>query len=180
MVALFMGISVIEDLKERKHFSLFLALLALLLTYGLGLILGVLGTGVSPSRWGYGYFSMNLNAVINPISCGKYNWSSIFKQHEQVLGNYDGFNYLGAGVFLGLFLLIIFTIVFRNIQYITCKLKRNSIFTIAMLLCSFLQYQMLFLLMERFCMKYQFLMWLNIFAESLEQAPDSSTLFTIA
>lgn len=137
MVALFMGISVIEDLKERKHFSLFLALLALLLTYGLGLILGVLGTGVSPSRWGYGYFSMNLNAVINPISCGKYNWSSIFKQHEQVLGNYDGFNYLGAGVFLGLFLLIIFTIVFRNIQYITCKLKRNSIFTIAMLLCSF-------------------------------------------
>src|SRR5262249_28743276 len=52
-------------------------------------------------RVGLGYYSMNLNAVINPISINMdsvYEWSRFLKARPQILGNYDGFNYLGLGV----------------------------------------------------------------------------------
>lgn len=50
---------------------------------------------------------MNLNAPLNPTSCGNLVWSKIIKIFPQMLGNYDGFNYLGLGVlfFIGLILL---------------------------------------------------------------------------
>ena len=62
-----------------------------------GYLLGALGTGVNASRGGYGFYSMNLNAILNPTSAGGYVWSNFFKVHPQILGNYDGFNYLGLG-----------------------------------------------------------------------------------
>lgn len=62
-----------------------------------GYLIGALGSGVVASRWGYGHFSMNINAVVNPTSIGHYDWSSFLKVHPQILGNYDGFNYLGLG-----------------------------------------------------------------------------------
>ena len=62
-----------------------------------GKALGVLGSGIGASRWGFGHFSMNINAVLNPTSIGRYDWSSVFKVHTLILGNYDGFNYLGLG-----------------------------------------------------------------------------------
>ena len=62
-----------------------------------GLLCGALGSG-TVSRSGYGDFSMNLNAVINPSSRGGYTWSRVFPALGQQPGQYDGFNYLGLGV----------------------------------------------------------------------------------
>ncbi|MCQ2519960.1 MAG: DUF6311 domain-containing protein [Lachnospiraceae bacterium] len=73
----------------------------------IGFIFGALGGGVSASRDGYGFYSMNLNAPINPTSCGGYIWSSIFKVQPQILGNYDGFNYFGLGYLSVIFLAVI-------------------------------------------------------------------------
>lgn len=75
-----------------------------------GRVLGALGGGVSATRGGYGFYSMNINAVLNPTSCGGYEWSTVFKVHPQILGNYDGFNYLGLG-YLFLIFLALLTIV---------------------------------------------------------------------
>lgn len=102
MIAVFLLLTVLEDLREKKWRSLALAAGDLAVTYLTGCLIGVLGTGVQTSRDGYGYYSMNLNALYNPMSLGGYTWSSFFKTHAQTLGNYDGFNYLGAGVFAGI------------------------------------------------------------------------------
>lgn len=64
----------------------------------MGVVLGTLGQGVNVSRRGYGYYSMNLNAVINPSSTGGYTWSQILKPRGNLYGQYDGFNYLGFGI----------------------------------------------------------------------------------
>lgn len=71
--------------------------------------IGSVGHGYAAAREGYGYYSMNLNAVINPRSCGGYTWSQFLPQREQLYGQYDGFNYLGVGVmaFLALDLVLL-------------------------------------------------------------------------
>ncbi|MCI8417877.1 MAG: hypothetical protein HFI33_10380 [Lachnospiraceae bacterium] len=65
-----------------------------------GYLLGIFGSGVSGSAGGFGYYSMNLNALWNPVSLGVERWSAILPVLGQRAGNYDGFNYLGAGVLL--------------------------------------------------------------------------------
>ena len=70
-----------------------------LLTIGVtGYVLGLFGSGVSGSAGGFGYYSMNLNALWNPVSLGVEKWSQILPVLPQTGGNYDGFNYLGFGV----------------------------------------------------------------------------------
>lgn len=59
---------------------------------------GALGTGGDISREGYGEFSMNLNALVNPSSRGGYTWSRLLPVLPQAPEQYDGFNYLGLGV----------------------------------------------------------------------------------
>lgn len=65
-----------------------------------GYIIGVFGNGVSGMAGGFGYYSMNLNALWNPSSLGVDRWSAVLPVLEQRPGNYDGFNYLGLGVLL--------------------------------------------------------------------------------
>lgn len=65
-----------------------------------GVLCGAIGSGTSLSREGYGEFSMNLNALINPSSRGQYTWSRVLPVLPQQSGQYDGFNYLGLGVLL--------------------------------------------------------------------------------
>lgn len=60
------------------------------------LVLGAMGSGVGLSRGGFGYWSMNINSILNPFTPG-YEWSIFFKINPQILGNVDGFNYLGLG-----------------------------------------------------------------------------------
>lgn len=57
-------------------------------------ILGGFSSGVSATAGGLGYFSFNLNALINPMG-----WSDVFKDLPvYVFEQDDGFAYLGAGV----------------------------------------------------------------------------------
>ena len=54
------------------------------------------GTGTSPSGTGYGYFSMNLLSPIWPQRSGLFPGHYALKTGPD--GQYEGFNYLGAGV----------------------------------------------------------------------------------
>lgn len=97
----------------------------------LGNLIGVLGSGISPSRYGYGFFSMNLNAPFNPLSCGAYTWSTLLPVLPQRNGNYDGFNYFGAGI-LGLFMFVLIAALLN--RYILADFtKRNAFVFIAIL-----------------------------------------------
>lgn len=102
--------SVILDKKNLLRSVLYLAG-SLLATIGSGYLIGALGTSSSLTGEGYGFYSMNLNAISNPISCGNIVWSRFLNVLPQILGNYDGFNYLGVGVILGIIVLLLFTII---------------------------------------------------------------------
>lgn len=115
MVAIFALLSVISDLKQKKYLSIVYYIASLIITYCFGVIIGALGGGISTSRWGYGTFSMNINALINPSSVGGYIWSNFVKVRPQILGNYDGFNYLGLGIIFGLGLIVVLLIIDRKI-----------------------------------------------------------------
>lgn len=52
---------------------------------------------------GYGYFSMNLNALFNPVSKGfegESNWSAVLNDRPFFGGQTEGFAYLGIGIIL--------------------------------------------------------------------------------
>lgn len=129
MVAAFAFLCTVEDfikLKKKGIISLGLLIFIQVITIGVGFILGTFGVAdVDNSRWGYGFFSMNLNALINPTSSGKYEWSSLLKVHSQIRGNYDGFNFLGLGVILGIVLLVIFMIIANRKKEFGKKLLNN-------------------------------------------------------
>ena len=44
-----------------------------------GVLCGAIGSGTGASRSGYGDYSMNLNALINPTSRGGYTWSRLYQ-----------------------------------------------------------------------------------------------------
>lgn len=86
--------------------SLVTLVLCALPTLAAGYAIGVLGTSAIASG-SYGFYCMNLNALVNPISCSKIIWSRFLPVQPMILGNYDGFNYLGLGLLVGLpFLLV--------------------------------------------------------------------------
>lgn len=62
----------------------------------------------------YGYFSLNLNALWNPVGVGGVVWSRLLPAQNQVGGNYDGFAYLGLGVLLALALLAVWMLLFAR------------------------------------------------------------------
>lgn len=110
MVMALLFVAVVEAmLATRKVLKPLLFLLAnIAAALAAGYLLGVVGwQGSNYSRGGYGYFSMNLNALFNPSSLGDYQWSWVLGRLPQHSGQYDGFNYLGLGVLLmGFFILV--------------------------------------------------------------------------
>ncbi len=105
MIGGFLLLSVLGDLMQggKCAFTAIGALAGdLAATGAAGFALGAIGSGVSSSRDGFGYYSMNLNALWNPSSLGGYTWSAFLKVQPQTLGNYDGFNYLGLGLMAGI------------------------------------------------------------------------------
>lgn len=75
----------------------------LLCTLGLGWLLGLFyGTATSGGQALYGYFSMNLNALWNPVGVNGTLYSRLLPAQHQVNGNYDAFAYLGLGVLVAL------------------------------------------------------------------------------
>lgn len=70
------------------------------LTAFAGWCIGAVGWSPNDSRDGFGFFSMNLNAPINPVGSFGYRWSRILPALPRTEGQYEGFNYLGLGVIL--------------------------------------------------------------------------------
>ncbi|EJW99800.1 hypothetical protein, membrane, partial [gut metagenome] len=84
----------------------------------------------------YGYFSMNLNALWNPISRNVL-WSRFLPAQNQLPGNYDGFAYLGLGVLLLLIFSTVF-FVFDERNRIPELLKRHgALVFVCVCLCCF-------------------------------------------
>lgn len=147
-VSLFFVLTVIENIymcvKTNKkndkyiYLTLIILLLNFAITYIVGILLGVINSNISSSRDGFGFYSMNLNAIINPTSCGQYTWSNFLKVHPQILGNYDGFNYLGIGNILGIIIVITIFIVINNFNKIALLtlIKRNGLLLTSLLLSS--------------------------------------------
>lgn len=137
MVAVFLLLSVIDDLLRSKYYSIFYCALVFATAIFSGWLIGALGSGVIHEDWGFGHYSMNLNAPLNPSSIGGYPWSIFFKTHPQILGNHDGFNYIGAGAVAGLLLTFTLFLCFPpGIKAVSTYCKRNSFFAIAMLACT--------------------------------------------
>lgn len=117
MIGGFLLLSVWSDLMTSGRNAVkALAILAgeLAATGAAGYVLGAIGSDVSSSRDGFGYYSMNLNALWNPSSLGGYTWSAFLKALPQTLGNYDGFNYLGLGLMAGIGIACIGKVVLRR------------------------------------------------------------------
>jgi len=96
-----------------------------------GYAIGAFSSG-TPGAIGFGYYSMNLNAPINPLSCAGLVWSRVLPTLPQTLGNYDGFNYFGLGMLMAIPLAILFVLVWERRQ-----IKCNFILFLACL-CLFL------------------------------------------
>lgn len=72
-------------------------------TLGLGWALGLFyGTATSGGQALYGYFSMNLNALWNPVGVNGTLYSRLLPAQNQINGNYDAFAYLGLGILIAL------------------------------------------------------------------------------
>lgn len=137
MIACFAFLCMIEDIKEKRWVSILYLLGIQACTYSFGCIIGVLGSGVGSSRGGYGHYSMNINAILNPTSCGQYTWSSLMKIHPQILGNYDGFNYLGFGIVVFILLVLFLTIQNGVYKMLLDLVKRNLFLICACCLLTF-------------------------------------------
>jgi hypothetical protein len=68
---------------------------------------GMFYSKTSVARDGYGIYSMNVSQPLNPVSYGGIQWSRVLSQRPTAVAQYDGFNYLGLGVLLGLPLLLL-------------------------------------------------------------------------
>ena len=116
MVMIFVLVTALEFARRRFNAKGILAASAFFFSncaaaLASGLCLGTLGQGVNSSRGGYGHFSMNLNAIINPSSLGGYTWSQFLPVRGNLFGQYDGFNYLGAGILAFLVFVIVASVV---------------------------------------------------------------------
>lgn len=81
--------------------------------------------GGNGDNGGYGFYSFNLNSFFNPES-----WSTIFRGRPLGAGQYEGINYLGAGILI-LFIILILT---KNITINNFKNKKLEITISALLL----------------------------------------------
>jgi len=62
-----------------------------IITLAVGYVLGIFGSGVEGASGGFGYYSMNLNALWNPTSKGMATWSKWLPVLPQLDGNLKGF-----------------------------------------------------------------------------------------
>ena len=69
--------------------------------------IGAFSTSSSGTSFGYGYFSMNVNSIFNPVSLTGIRWSLLLPPLPQGFGTYEGFNYWGLGILLTFFLISI-------------------------------------------------------------------------
>ncbi|MDR1565572.1 MAG: DUF6311 domain-containing protein [Oscillospiraceae bacterium] len=127
-----MAAAVCDDFRYNrkwKRAAIYLALNTLAVVLS-GLTTGILLVEGESGTVFYGTYSMNLNALFNPTSCGNIVWAStptssgnliwskLLMVHEQIYGNYDSFNYLGLGVLAAM--------VFLVISFVACPKKGKA------------------------------------------------------
>lgn len=129
MVMIFVLVLTIEFIiarpsKRNVIYALTFFVTNCVVAYITGIVIGSLGQGVNLSGTGYGFYSMNLNAIVNPYSAGKFTWSQFIPVLKQVTGQYDGFNYLGFGMILLLLLVAL--------EIVVCRMRgrENSVLSI--------------------------------------------------
>ena len=130
MVYALFAVTIVE-LWLRRHSSWKRSLLLFTSSAALTLLAGfAIGafSGGSAGAVGFGYYSMNLNAFFNPLSCGKLVWSQVMPVLPQTLGNYDGFNYPGLGILCFLLPALLFVLVRERGQF-----KNNAVLILACL-----------------------------------------------
>ena len=89
-------------------------------------LFGYFFTNTLPSGvLGYGYFTMNLNAPVNPVSLSGIRWSYILPSLGQGLGSTEGFNYLGLGVLLAIVGSCLFYIITGRINLLIFKIRSH-------------------------------------------------------
>lgn len=125
----FLTLSVIEyGIKNKKIIlpvEVFLInLIAILFTCQIVGIFSIDSGSYSDVEFGYGYISMNLNALFNPLSKSDIDWSSFLPTLPQIKGNYDGFNYMGLGILLSILIFAVFLIIKK--EKIVPIIKRNA------------------------------------------------------
>lgn len=120
-----MDLLFIKKTLSIKKFILFILFLVAYLFF-LGFILGLFQIEQSTAA-GYGDFSMNLNAILNPMT-----WSGVLSDRPSIFYQAEGFNYLG----LGIIFLLIFSLIrlFREKNKLA-KIKNNWLL---ILFCLFL------------------------------------------
>ena len=127
-------------IKAGKLFSnLSFLILNILTVIFTAFIFGYFYRSTSPSGvLGYGYFTMNLNSLFNPISVSKIKWSYILPAFGQGLGSAEGFNYLGLGMLLSLLVIILYYILKKRIKSIFSLIKRHlPLFIVSVILTLF-------------------------------------------
>jgi hypothetical protein len=111
VLMIYLGYEFDEAYKNRKILTnIKRCLLLILIFIIIGWVSGFLYLGTSVSANGFGYYSMNLNALWNPLE-----WSKIIKALPAATpGQYEGYNYLGLGMIFLLLTAIFFRIKNRN------------------------------------------------------------------
>ena len=110
MVYMFLAVALLEDISKNRRIirpamSMAACVFATLVS---AYVFGILTRGGGGSAFGFGTYSMNLNALFNPTSFDWYaesaalGWSAFLPILPQYSRQYDGFNYLGMGLLLGL------------------------------------------------------------------------------
>lgn len=109
MVMIFSFLTMVEGWIETKKSSVWLSqFLSSAVSAGVfGILIGAFASSGDVEREGFGNYSMNLLAPINPAGGCNYTWSKIIPSMGLTNGNYEGFNYLGLGVIIAFFAIVI-------------------------------------------------------------------------
>ncbi len=119
---------ILQDVFTKKLYwqapvmLLFSLLTTSLFGFVIGLFIDMGGTNVSE---GYGAFSANLNTFLNPYSIGFSNWSNILPVLHQHKYQYDGFNYLGFGILIGVVIALISLVLTKNLKQSFLEFIKN-------------------------------------------------------
>lgn len=153
LTMIFALITTVYGILKTKKAKYFLGMFAgnLITCAFAGWIIGAFSLSVNLSREGFGYYSMNLNAIINPSSIGNYTWSAFLPQRDQINGNYDGFNYFGVGILFLIVVCIFILIVKKSLLQV---IRNNWVYIVAMV-------------------------WMTVYAVSNVVTLDGKELFTI-
>ena len=121
------------------QFAGFIAVFAVLVgaaAYALGFI----SSGKQAGGWGFGYYSMNLNALFNPQGPENAEHTSLlFKNLPEGPGQYEGYNYLGLGFAMLTAYVLLFTrrkkskLSAEGVQYLPLRKKTGPLVILSIL-----------------------------------------------